>query len=73
MTIQAVTDITAEPGRRLVIERSPVIVEDVTDFNVDDDHDVYVWTRGRPSAWFAAGTAMAVYYAGAAEPQAQAG
>lgn len=71
MGVQAVSGIAAEPGRRLVIERSPVIVDDVTDFNVDDDHDVYVWTRGRPSAWFAAGTAMAVYYV--AEPQAQAG
>jgi len=70
MTIQAVPDSAAEPGRRLVIERSPVIVDDVTDFNVDDDHDVYVWTRGKPSAWFAAGSAMAVYYAAAAQAQA---
>lgn len=73
MTVRPVPDAApGEPGRRLVIERPPVYVDDVTDFDVDDKHDVYVFSRGKPSGWFAAGTATAVYYADAAV-QAQAG
>lgn len=65
-------EMTAGPGRRLVIERPPVVVEDATFFDVDEHRDVYVLCEGNAAAWFAAGTAQAVYYADAAV-QAQAG
>lgn len=74
MSVRPVPDAgaAAEPGRRLVIERAPVFVDDVTSFEVDDDHGVYVFAHGRSAGWWAPGTAQAVYYADAAV-RAQAG
>lgn len=69
--------VTAEPGRRIVVERSPVVVEDVTDYVVEDDGTMRLWSHAKPAGDFGPGTYQAVYYAQESgsplEPQVQAG
>lgn len=67
MPVQAVPD-NGATGRRIVIERPPVIVEGVTDYNVEDDGLMRLWCGDKPAGDFKAGTYEAVYYA--AEKQA---
>lgn len=58
----------SEQGRRLVIERPPVIVEDVTDYDIEDDGRVLLWSGAKPAGDFRPGTVAAVYYAPSEQP-----
>jgi len=68
--------VTPGEGKRIVIERPPVVVEDVTDYVVEDDGLLRLWSHAKPAGDFGPGTYQAVYYecaGGSPEPQAQAG
>jgi hypothetical protein len=57
-----------EPGRRLVIERAPVVVDGVTDYVVEDDGLMRLWSGAKPAGDFRPGTYQAVYYEPAEKP-----
>lgn len=59
----------SERGRRIVIERPPVFVDDVTGYDVDADGAYYLFGPGAaPRGDFRAGTVQAVYFADEREP-----
>jgi hypothetical protein len=71
MTIRPVAGVggTSGQGRRIVIERPPVAVDDVTDYIVEDDGLLRLWSHDRPAGDFGPGTYQAVYYAPSGQPQ----